>query len=158
MSDDDSDRVVPDRDTTDVVGARIAAQVVDTVALFVQLVAVTVLLGALVRPSTETGVEGLAFLALFTLPLYGGLLEGFWNGQTLGKRLLGIRVVDRRGRDPGVGAAFLRNVPAVVLFSWVTTAVALAAIATGDRRQRVFDGVAGTHVVDATGGRGGARR
>jgi len=143
------DRVRPDERTTDVVGERIGAQVIDTVLLFVQLIAVTLLLAALVRPESRSAVNGLAALALFTLPLYGGLFEGLWNGQTPGKRLLDIKVVDRRGREPGLGKALGRNVPAVVLFSWVTTAVALAAIATSDRRQRLFDGVAGTYVVEA---------
>jgi hypothetical protein len=28
---------------------------------------------------------------------YGALLEGFWNGQTIGKRLLHLRVIDQAG-------------------------------------------------------------
>lgn len=74
------DTVIPNDQTTDVVDAHVGAQVVDTVALFVQLAAVSFLLAAVVRPTSEAGVEGL------------------WNGQTLGKRWLGIKVVDRRQR------------------------------------------------------------
>ncbi|WP_435174325.1 RDD family protein [Halorussus sp. AFM4] len=139
----------PDRHATDVVGARIGAQFVDLVLQFVQVVGVAVALGSLVRPEGEAAVRGLVGLGFLTLPLYGGLLEGFWNGQTVGKRLAGIRVVDRRGDDPSVGQVLVRNLPAVVLFSWLTSAVALAAIATSERNQRVFDGVAGTYVVRA---------
>ncbi len=132
------------------VGARIGAQFVDSFVLFVQLTAVVVLLAVLVRPRTEGGAEGLAFPAILTLPLYGGLLEGYWDGQTLGKRLFDIKVVDRQGRPPGLGEALGRNLPAVVLFSWAVVAVGLAAIATSDRRQRLFDRAAGTYVVDAS--------
>jgi uncharacterized RDD family membrane protein YckC len=149
-TDDGDDRVVPDERTTDVVGARIGAQVIDTVLLFVQVVVVTLLLVLLVQPESRDAVDGLAALTVLTLPLYGGLFEGLWNGQTPGKRFTGIKVVDRQGREPGLGKALGRNVPAIVLFSWVTTAVALAAIATSDLRQRLFDGVAGTYVVDAS--------
>ncbi len=28
---------------------------------------------------------------------YGALLEGFWNGQTIGKRLFHLRVIDQSG-------------------------------------------------------------
>lgn len=142
-----TDRIPPDRRTTDVVGDRIVAQIVDLIVQFVQLVVVAVLLAVLVRPGTEEGARALAFPAMLSLPLYGGLLEGYWNGQTVGKRMVGIRVVDDRGREPSVGQAILRNVPAIVLFSWLTTAVALALIAMDDRRQRLFDDVAGTFVV-----------
>lgn len=145
-----SDPIRPDRDTTAVVGARIWAQVVDLVILFVQTVVVAVALVLVVRPATESGVRALTLVTFLILPLYGGLLEGYWNGQTVGKRLLDIKVVDGRGTDPSVGQALVRNLPAVVLFSWLTTAVALAAIAISDRRQRVFDEVANTYVVGIT--------
>ena len=139
----------PDRDATDVVGSRIGAQIVDLVVMFVQVFAVTFALALLVRPNHEAAVRGFVGLAFLTLPLYGGLLEGYWNGQTVGKRLLGIKVVDGRGDEASVGQAIVRNLPAVILFSWLTSAVALAAIAIDDRHQRVFDVVAGTYVVRA---------
>ena len=152
-----SDRVEPTRDTTAVVGPRIGAQIVDLVLMFVQMFVVTMALALLVRPERAEAVQGFAFVGLLTLPLYGGLLEGFWNGRTVGKRLFGIRVVDRRGDDPSLEQAFLRNVPALILFSWASSAVALAAMAMSDRRQRVFDRAAGTYVVRASGAGAGTR-
>jgi uncharacterized RDD family membrane protein YckC len=145
-------QIRPDETTTDVVGERVGAQIIDTIALFVQLVVVAFALGVLARPSSEGAVRGLVFLGVFTLPLYGGLLEAYWNGQTLGKRVMGIKVVDDRGAEPTVGQALTRNIPALVLFSWLTTAVALVAVATDDRRQRLFDRAAATYVVDASVG------
>lgn len=136
-------------EATNVVGARIGAQIVDLLVLFVQMLAVSVGLAVLLRPDTEASIRGFVYLSFLTLPVYGGLLEGYWNGQTVGKRLLGIKVVDSRGDEASVGQAIVRNLPAVVLFSWVTSAVALASIAMTDRRQRVFDSFAGTYVVGA---------
>lgn len=149
----DEARIPPDETTTDVIGKRVGAQIIDTVAVFVQLILVVLLFAVLLRPDSEAGVNGLAILGVFTLPLYGGLFEAYWNGQTLGKRAMGIKVVDDRGAEPELGAALSRNLPAVVLFSWLTVVVALVAIATDDRRQRLFDQAAGTYVVDATVGR-----
>lgn len=148
----------PDRDNTDVVGRRIRAQVVDVVLQFVQLLVVGLVLSWLADPSSSEEVRAWVYVGALTLPLYGGLLEGLWNGQTVGKRLAGIRVVDRRGGSPTVGQALVRNVPAVLVFSWLTTAIALAAIATDDRRQRLFDRPPDTYVVDAGPGRAGGTR
>ena len=41
---------------------------------------------------------------------YGGLFETLWNGQTPGKRILGIRVVSLDGRPINALQAILRNV------------------------------------------------
>jgi uncharacterized RDD family membrane protein YckC len=115
--------------------------------MFVQVLAVGIGLAVLVRPESRAQFQSFVFLSFLTLPFYGGLLEGYWNGQTLGKRMLGIKVVNRDGHDPSVGQAVVRNLPAVILFSWLTSAVALAAMAMSNERQRVFDSVADTYVV-----------
>lgn len=141
--------VKPNPAATDVVGARIGAQIIDLIIMFVQVMVIAIGLAFLVRPETEVDIRGFVGLAFLSLPLYGGLLEGFWNGQTVGKRMTGIRVVDRRSEEPTLWQALVRNAPAVILFSWLTTAVALAAIAMDDHHQRVFDAIAGTYVVKA---------
>lgn len=125
---------------TNVVGARIGAQTIDIIAMLLQLAMVATLLGG--------GRSGF-FLALLTLPLYGGLLEGYWNGQTLGKRALDIRVVDERGGEITFAQAFVRNLPAMLMPGWLAYVVALASMAVTDRRQRVFDQIAETVVVGA---------
>ncbi|WP_440765611.1 RDD family protein [Natronorubrum sp. DTA7] len=133
---------------TGVVGRRIIAQTIDTVFLLIQLLAITLGLTLLFRVETDAGFQGMFTLSLLTLPLYGGVLEWLWNGQTVGKRLTGIQIVDvDYGTEPAAYQAFIRNIPAVVWFSWITAAVALAAMAMSDRRQRVFDWVAGTCVI-----------
>lgn len=142
-----SDAVTVSEATTDVVGARVLAQVVDTICMFVQVVAVVFVLGSLFEPTTERSLNRLVVLSFLSLPLYGGLLEGYWNGQTVGKRLAGIRVVDGFGNEPDLWQALIRNVPAVIYFSWVVVAVGLASMAASDLRQRVFDRVADTYVV-----------
>lgn len=144
-----SSRDRPDRHATDVVGARIGAQIIDLIIMFVQAMALTIGIAVLVRPESEAAIRSFVGFSFLTLPFYGGLLEGLWNGQTLGKRVFGIKVVDRRGTEASLGQAFVRNVPAVILFSWVTSAVALASMAISNRHQRVFDTVAGTYVVRA---------
>lgn len=144
---DDRSTDRPGRGATEVVGSRIVAQIVDLIVLFVQLLVVAYLLALVLQPSTRSAVGGITALATLTLPLYGGILESHWRGQTVGKRFAGIAVVNGRGNPPSFRKALTRNLPAVVVFSWATTAVALASIAVTDRNQRLFDQVAGTYVV-----------
>ncbi|PSQ01162.1 RDD family protein [Halobacteriales archaeon QS_4_70_19] len=139
--------VKPTDRTTDVIGARVIAQTIDIVITFVWLIAGVGGLSALVGPP-EGGAAGYVLFSALTLPLYGGLLEAYWNGQTIGKRLTGVRVVDSYGSTPSFGSAALRNIPAVIVFGWLPALVGLAAIATDDRHQRLFDRVAETYVVD----------
>lgn len=125
---------------TDVVGDRIVAQIVDMVAIFVLAFVVGVLAG--VGFQTE-GAVLVAFVAV-TLA-YGTVLEGA-TGQTLGKMLTGIRVVDPTDDDVGYAQAFVRNVPAL-FGGWLTWLVGVAAIAIDDQNQRLFDQFADTYVV-----------
>ena len=75
------------------------------------------------------------------------LFEIFWNGQTPGKKLLGIRVVRDGGYPIDFGAAFLRNIIRIgeqLLFFY-----ALSAVSTllSPENKRVGDYAAGTIVV-----------
>ncbi|MFO0870370.1 MAG: RDD family protein [Pirellulales bacterium] len=57
--------------------------------------------------------SGVAAMLVFGFILdwfYGGLFETYWNGQTPGKRLLGIRVVTTSGQPISALQAIMRNV------------------------------------------------
>lgn len=57
------------------------------------------------------GASGILFLFWFLLEwFYGGLFEAFWNGQTPGKRITGIRVLSRDGQPINALQAVLRNI------------------------------------------------
>lgn len=71
------------------------------------------------RRAQETGQEIDSTLVLINLiPLFIGFVFGIWNGivrmgktgQSLGKKFLGISVVDERGLPIGVGGAALREI------------------------------------------------
>src|SRR5579872_5442377 len=61
------------------------------------------------------------FLSVVVGVAYYGYLEGSASGQTIGKRVMGIRVYDLRGRGPigigrGIGRYFARILSALPLF------------------------------------------
>jgi hypothetical protein len=79
---------------------------------------------------------------------YGAFCEGFFNGQTLGKRALGIRVVSDTGVPITGAQAVLRNlvgsVDGLVPFFYQA---ALASMVLSPKFQRLGDLAAGTMVV-----------
>lgn len=99
-------------------GSRLAAWIIDALI-------VLAILGAIVWPlivfaglsgGSTSGVIGvilaglLGALVFFVASLlYAPLLMARWNGQTVGKRALGIRVVRVDGRPIDFGAAFVRE-------------------------------------------------
>ena len=95
------------------------------------------------------GVATVVATVCATYALYGGLLEGFANGQTLGKRVLRIRVVRRDGTPIGVGAALLRNLLLLVDALPFAYVLGLFAMMATERFRRVGDLAAGTVVVYA---------
>jgi uncharacterized RDD family membrane protein YckC len=73
--------------------------------------------------------------------------EAFWNGQTPGKRVVGLRVLSVTGRPVHVGEAILRNLLRVVDSLPGVYAVGIISVLVSSRSQRLGDLAAGTVVV-----------
>ncbi len=91
---------------------------------------------------------GLLLLAFFFMEWgYGSLFEGLWNGQTPGKRLLGLRVVREDGHAIGFNEAVVRNLLRAADALPLFYGVGVVAMALTARMQRLGDVAAGTMVV-----------
>ena len=91
-------------------------------------------------------------LVLLTLTLawsYFVLLEWLWQGQTVGKRLYGLRVIRDDGAPAGFVAVLVRNLIRVVDFLPAFYGLGLLTIIVTSRSQRLGDIAAGTYVVRA---------
>jgi uncharacterized RDD family membrane protein YckC len=125
------------------VGDRILAYILDTIIK----IAYTLLVVALfVNFEVEIVWLYFVFLALPWI-LYHLLFEIFMNGQSPGKRVLGIQVVRLDGTQPAIGDYILRWVFSLIDFYVLSGALAVVVIAFGGRGQRIGDLVAGTSVV-----------
>ena len=140
----------PERDDTDVIGKRIGAAILDSIIMGVVFYAVILVFGGM---GAAAGGGAGAMLGLLGVLIatsgafgYAFLLEGMWDGHTVGKKLLGIKVVKEDGAECGVGASFLRNLLRIIdgLFYYV---VGFIFMASSDKRQRLGDRAAGTVVV-----------
>src|SRR6516164_8398340 len=81
---------------------------------------------------------------------YAALLEGFWNGQTIGKRLFHLRVIDQAGFPLRVEQAWVRNLMRVfdaLPFAYLAGGIS---VLSSPLMQRFGDRVAGTLVVRET--------
>jgi uncharacterized RDD family membrane protein YckC len=93
-------------------------------------------------------VTGLALLVNFALQiLYSILLEWYWRGQTIGKRLMAIRVIDVEGLKLQPQQVILRNLLRAIDQAPVLYLVGGIMMLLNRRRQRLGDWVANTVVI-----------
>lgn len=123
---------------------RIFSTIIDTIAMFILL-----LLLSLIFLNTNI-MPGNAFALIFVLPIllfYHLFCEIFFDGQSFGKRMLGIRVVKLTGREPSPNDYLIRWAMRSVdsLFSLGTIGVML--ISSTEKGQRLGDLVANTIVI-----------
>jgi uncharacterized RDD family membrane protein YckC len=96
------------------------------------------------------GTWVLAFLLLVLFVVYTGyfaVFEVVWRGQTPGKRLVGLRVIDVSGSPITVYSAILRNLIRIVDQLPGIYAVGIVSVIVTSRQQRLGDLAAGTVVV-----------
>ena len=110
---------------------RFAAWIVDFILLFVVQFVVS--------------LTGLAFVSISISLFYGVLFIGL-RGQTPGKRVLGIQVVNQQGQVPGIGRAALREIIGK-LVSTVVILVGFFWIGWDRNKHGWHDHIAGTYVV-----------
>lgn len=103
-------------------------------------------LDVLAEPSRATGMLWLLGLSLFGLLtlLYLALFTAL-GGETPGKRLLGLRVIDRWGQAPSAGRSLVRAGLALGSAAFALTGFFL--VLFDRRRQALHDKLAGTFVV-----------
>ncbi|WP_266362444.1 RDD family protein [Tellurirhabdus rosea] len=128
-------------------GERILAALID----YVIILAWVILLSLLGRNMGSGDKIALYFwIGFVVLPimLYDLLFEVFLNGQSLGKRAMGIRVVMLDGSQPGLGAYLIRWILRIIESPvFLGGIVAIIAIAVNGRGQRIGDMAAATTVV-----------
>jgi uncharacterized RDD family membrane protein YckC len=90
----------------------------------------------------RSGGSGLHMLFFI---LYEALLIAYWNGQTIGKKAMGIRVVSAGGAPVPVGMAFVRSVMKIV--SGMVLMLGYLWMLWDPNRQTWHDKVAQTYVV-----------
>lgn len=143
-------------------GARLGAAILDSIIVSVVIVPVMFAGGywSSVMAAAAAGEQ----VAMATQLMWGvvgiaiAFAIQFWplsqTGQTWGKKIVGVKIVDMAGDQPGVGVLlgrrylFANGVALVPLVGWLISLVNILFIFRGDKRC-LHDLVAGTQVVNA---------
>lgn len=124
-------------------GERILAFIIDSLIRFgisIVLIVISQLFGSL---GTSWNI------LLFYLPFlfYFPLFEILYNGQTIGKKIMNIRVVKLDGTQPGLGDYLIRWLFRLLDITLSIGVVAIICIASSAKQQRLGDMVAGTTLI-----------
>jgi uncharacterized RDD family membrane protein YckC len=127
---------------------RVLAAIVDLAIVIAGTVVILFAADALSSDTSDVRGALTAVILGWTLYYYFALESG--DGQTVGKKLLKLRVVRADGRPAAMGEIAVRTVLRVVDGIGVYIVGLIVMLATGQRRQRLGDLAAGTIVVDAS--------
>lgn len=139
------------------IGSRFLALSIDTLiqaaaTLVLILVAIAVKLTTDGWTAVQPWVAAALFFVWYLLyNAYFAAFEAAWNGQTPGKRIIGLRVIGVTGRPVSPFEAILRNVLRIADQLPGTYAVGIIALFVTERSQRLGDLAAGTVVVHERG-------
>lgn len=124
------------------VGDRILAFMLD-----VMILGFTAIIIALIF--TQTGIGSSPWMVVLFLPLvfYHFLFEVLFNGQSLGKMIMGVRVVKTDGSQLTIGACFIRWIFRLVDVTLMGGTIAVLMIIVNGKGQRLGDLAASTTVL-----------
>jgi uncharacterized RDD family membrane protein YckC len=134
-------------------GLRFVAHVIDVIVVFILFWIIGSSVAGTAGGATDGGfeLEGAPALAvmLFTFiasVVYFALTETYWGGQTLGKKLVGIKVTSEDGSPCSITQALVRNVARLVdgFFFYI---VGIILILRSPKNQRLGDRIGNTIVV-----------
>lgn len=126
---------------------RIAAGLIDVVTVVAIALVVGFVAGSIAGPDKKLGNAMPVLVLAWALFYYFALESG--NGQTLGKRIMGLRVLTVDGRHANMGEIGVRTVLRIIDGIGLYLVGLITMIATGQRRQRLGDLAAKTIVISA---------
>jgi uncharacterized RDD family membrane protein YckC len=115
------------------------------ILLITWVLSMLLVLWVIVSPTWALALQALAFFLVQTL--YAMVFEWCWRGRTLGKRAMGLRVIDERGLALRPGQVVIRNLLRAVDWLPACYLVGGAAVWLTRHCQRLGDLAAGTVVI-----------
>lgn len=98
----------------------------------------------------SSGILG-GMMTFITIPIFYDLtMEVFMNGQSIGKRVMNIKVISLDGNQPTLGQYLIRWLMRLVDIAVTIGSVAFISIAVSEKKQRLGDMVAGTTLIKTT--------
>ena len=130
--------------------SRLYAVLLDTVIVLGTVNGIGLLVYWIFAKAPGFGVMATTLAELAIGFAYSAVLEGLWNGQTIGKRLFHLRVIDQTGFPLRIEQAWIRNLMRVVDALPFAYLVGGISVLSSPLMQRFGDQVGGTLVVRQT--------
>lgn len=130
-------------------GNRILAGLIDSLFKFVYIFVWIIVLVATESFGMKNQTAVVILIVVIFLPLlfYDLLFEVFAQGQSLGKKIIKIKVVKLDGTQPSIGSYLLRWLIRFFEIDLLYGMVAIVAIASSKNKQRLGDMAGGTTVI-----------
>ncbi len=147
-------------------GKRLAAWLVDIVIITLYFYLMIIFVKPLFYKGSATAVGTEIFIIILPVMLYQLVFELFSNGQTIGKKALGIKVIDKSGQEPTLGQYIIRWMLCIgnlfiylIPYALISSPALLIAfifiylpdflsVMISAKSQRISDFAAGTVVID----------
>lgn len=130
-------------------GPRILAYLLDALIFF--LIYIFIFVSGLGRGLSDGGFlsafELLMVIIVLCYAFYDLICEVFLNGQSIGKKVMKIKVISLDGARPSIGQYLLRWLFRMIDFTVTMNLGGLLCVAATDKKQRIGDLVAGTTIV-----------
>ncbi|KPL60542.1 RDD family protein [Rossellomorea vietnamensis] len=137
-------------------GSRAAALMIDQIILTIINISIVVFLFFVLADDNlklnmfdfNSVLLGFVLITIFVINWgYFFALEYFWGGKTVGKRMLGIRVMQENGHSVTLLSCFIRNLMRIIDMLPVSYFLGMIMIFLHSKHKRLGDIVAGTIVV-----------
>lgn len=130
------------------VADRIAARLID-MAVFIVVFVLGLIGFTIIGPKTDVRFVIILLIIIYAslFVFYDLVCEIVMNGQSVGKRIMKIKVISLDGARASLGQYLLRWLFRIVDFTLTSQLCGLICIIVSDKKQRVGDMVAGTTVI-----------
>lgn len=125
-------------------GERMLAYLLDSLIILAYIILLALVVFNLYSTS---GSEQVYLLLALPVAFYSLLSEIFMNGQSVGKKVLKIKVISLDGGNPSFGQYLLRWILRLLDISMTSGLGAIISIAVTEKAQRIGDLVAGTTLI-----------
>lgn len=128
-------------------GERVAARLIDLAAFMI--VGILLMLLMTLTPAAQSGIVVISIWSVYgaCFVFYDLITEIFMNGQSLGKKLMKIKVISLNGGQASLGQYFIRWLFRLVDFSLTAQIGGLICVAVTENKQRIGDIIAGTTLI-----------
>jgi uncharacterized RDD family membrane protein YckC len=131
------------------VGERILAWLIDAVIFIAYFIAVFSVISAFAPlDNFISGNPWLSILLILPFAVYNLFCDSILNGQTVGKKIMKIKVISLNGNQPSIGQFIIRWLFRLIDIYTFNALPAFICVVVSERKQRIGDMVAGTVLIN----------